>query len=332
MTAYGFPTILQYSRLNSAITDLKSQSEEARVEIVTGQKANLKNALAGDIGDAQLLRKAINDIAVYQLSANRALGRATFAQAALEDAATDATALGADLSSALGFEDEARIAQAGAQAAQDLRGAFASFNQRYEGRALFGGDAVDQTPLADADNLLNDIRTLYAASPDIIAFDAALDSYFNDPAGGFMTNIYQGGDGDAPRAEVSEGEIVAYSAKVDEAPIRSLLRNLAVAAVAAESPTAPLREAALNESANGLLAAETDLVSIRARIGVAESTIQNSLDRLNAEETVLSASYNEMIGVDQFEVASRLQQLETQLQTSFILTARISQLSLANFI
>jgi predicted nucleic acid-binding Zn-ribbon protein len=60
MASYGFPTLLQYSRLNSAIGDIKQRSEQTRVELVTGRIADLNAELAGSIGDAQLLRKAID--------------------------------------------------------------------------------------------------------------------------------------------------------------------------------------------------------------------------------------------------------------------------------
>lgn len=332
MNSYGFPNLLQYTRLNGAVANLKMQSEQARIEVVTGRKADLKIALGSDIGNVQLMQKAIDDLAGFRQSATNGLGRAAVTQLSLGRAAEEAATLGADLLSALGVEDESGVTLAGVRAKLDLESAIAGFNERYEGRALFSGDAVDQTPLADTETLLTDIRGIYAGAADATQFEIDLDFYFNDPAGGFATGIYQGGAGDAPSVEISDGDLVAYSAKADEPAVRDLFRSLATIVVAAEVSPSPDRTQILSNAGEGIIEAGIGLTEIRSRVGAAEGRMQAALDRLNAEEPILTAAFNEKTSVDSFETASRLQQLEAQLQTSFVLTARISQLSLANFI
>jgi flagellar hook-associated protein 3 FlgL len=54
--------------------------------------------------------------------------------------------------------------------------------------------------------------------------------------------------------------------------------------------------------------------------------------RLDAEYTALGETYNERTARDPYEAATLLQQLESQLQASYLLTARISRLTLANYI
>ncbi len=332
MTSYGFPTLLQYSRLNASVADIKQRSETARIEVVTGRIADLNTELAGSIGDAQLLRKAIDDIANTQTAINRSLGRAQASQLSLTRAVDGVTELGGNLLSAIGRNDQNAINISGTQAQLQLDAAMTALNQRYEGRALFSGDAVQQNPLASSEALLTDVRTIFSGAADAAQLETDLDAYFNDPAGGFETNIYLGGAGNAARTEISDGELVDYSAKADEQPIRDLLRSLSTLVVAQEQTGFVDRNAALTSAATGLIDANNDIAEVRSRIGAVEERMVLAQTRLDAESTALGETYNSRTARDPYEAATLLKQLESQLEASYILTARISQLSLANYI
>lgn len=332
MSSYGFPTYLQYSRLSSSVADIKARTDLARTELVTGRIADMKSALGVNVGDAQLLRKAIDDIESTQSSISRALGRTQTAQIALNRASDTVVELSANLLSAVGQNDENAIGIGATQARLQLEGAISAFNSRFEGRSLFAGDAVSSPALADADVLLNDVRTIFAGATDQASLNAALDAYFDDPAGGFMTNVYTGGAGDAPRTEIADGELLNYSARADEQPVRDLLRNLAVFVVAHEETAFADRSAVLAQTGEGLASAVNGITEIRSRIGAAEERMTSTQARLETEFAALSATYNERTAVDPYEAATRLQQLESQLEASYVVTSRITQLTLANFL
>lgn len=332
MSGYGFPTLLQYSRLTASAADLKTRAEQARTEMVTGRIADLKVELGSTIGDVHLLGKAISDVRSRQDAAARALGRAQSSQIALNLATDGVETLGADLFGAVGQNNEPSINIAGTQARLQLDAAVSAFNTRYEGRSLFAGDASNQPTLASADTLLTDVRAIFAGAADNAQLQADLDAYFNDPAGGFATNIYTGGAGEAARTEIADGELVSYSAKADEQGVRDLLRNLAVVVVADEQTGFVDRNQALSTAAGGLIQSSSDIVAIRARIGAAEERIAAADDRLEAEATAYSLTYNEHTARDPYEAATRLEQIESQLQASYIVTSRISLLSLANYL
>ncbi len=332
MTLTGFPNALQFSRLNSAISNLKTLSEEARVELVTQRPADMKTALGASIGDVQLLRKSIDDIGAFAIATNRALGRAATAQLALNSANANTAQISVEVLDAVGTSNEVSVGLAGDDARRQLEVAIAALNKRFEGRALFAGDAVDQSPIADADTLLTDIDAIYAAAADATQLATDLDFYFNDPTGGFATNIYQGGAGEAPRVEVGEGEVIAYSAKADEAAARDLLRSLSTIVVASGKGPSVDRDTTLKAAAVKLVEAGNGITNIQARIGGAEGRMQLALTTLDAENTALGLAYNERVSRDPYEAAARLQQLESQLESAFILSARVSQLTLVNFL
>ncbi|MFC2953662.1 flagellin [Marinicaulis aureus] len=332
MSGYGFPTLLQYSRLTSTAADLKSRAEQARTEMVTGRIANLKTELGGTIGDVHLLNKAIGDVTARQDAATRALGRTQASQSALTLAGDGIVTIGADLLSAVGQSHEPSINIAGTKAKLQLDAAVSAFNTRYEGRSLFSGDASNLPALADAETLLTDVRAIFAGAADNAQLQTDLDAYFNDPAGGFETTIYTGGSGNAARTEIADGELVDYSAKADEQAVRDLLRHLATVVVADEQTGFVDRSAALSTAAGGLIQADSDITAIRARIGASEERIAAAQTRLEAEKTAYSITYNEHTARDPYEAATLLQQIESQLEASYIMTSRISLLSLTNYL
>jgi flagellar hook-associated protein 3 FlgL len=332
MADYGFPTLLQYSRLATSNATLKARADRARTELVTGRIADLKTELGAKIGDAHLLKKTLDDVRARQDAATRALGRAQSAQIALNRATDGVETLGANVLDAVGQRNEASISIAATQAGLQLEAAISAFNTRYEGRSLFAGDGANQAALAGSEALLTDVRAIFAGAADNAQLQADLDAYFNDPAGGFATTIYTGGAGDAARTEISDGELVNYSAKADEQPVRDLLRHLATVVVAAENTGFADREAALARAGEGLIEASGDVIGIRARIGASEERIAAADERLEAEATALGLTYNQQTARDPYEAAALLQQIEAQLESSYLVTSRIANLSLANYL
>jgi flagellar hook-associated protein 3 FlgL len=253
-------------------------------------------------------------------------------QLALTNATEGLESIGAGLLDAIGQNNEPSIAINAEKAELQLEAAISAFNTRYEGRGLFSGDATNQPALADAETLLNDVRAIFTGAADNAQLQTDLDAYFNAPGGGFETNIYTGGAGNAARTEIADGELVDYSAKADEQPVRDLLRNLAAAVVANEQTGFAGREEALSTAAGGLIQSANDIVGVRARIGAAEERIAAADERLEAEATALSATYNEHTARDPEEAATRLKQYEAQLDAAYLMTSRISLLSLSNYL
>lgn len=332
MATIGVPTLLSAQRLLDTTASLRRQADVARTELTTGRRVDLPAALGPDIGAAFALRATIDAIGLRRQGLDIAAAASGITQRALaalgeggRDVATNALAANAR-------GDNAALATAAVEARAKLADAVGSLNTRFAGQALFAGDATDQDALVGAGKLLADVSALYAAAPDAAAFNAALDAYFDDPAGGFQTEVYAGGAGSAPSVELAPGERVAVNARADERPIRDLVRGLSIIAVAGAAPASGLREGALFAASSATLDGVDGLIARRAEIGVAEQRIAQTLSLLEAEEATLTEAYNAKTARDPFEAAVRLQALETQLGAALTLTARISQLTLTNFL
>ncbi|MCA8889321.1 MAG: hypothetical protein KDA46_10855 [Parvularculaceae bacterium] len=332
MSVYGVPTYLSHLRLASATGQLRQQAETARSEVVTGRKADLAKTLGHAAGEAHLLGKAIGDLSSYRSAISRADLRTGAVQSVLTDLRSSVSGLGADMSAALARHDEAAIATNAVVARSDLETAFSRLNVRVEGLSVFAGDAADGPALGNVVMLVADIAALYGAASSPAQFETDLDFYFNDPAGGFATNIYLGGAGALSGIEIDNGEVIVGAAKADEQPVKDLLRGLAVASVAGSAPATAMRDSVLAAASKRLFEASDSLVEVQTRIGLEQQRAGKASDRHDAEEPALTAAYNALTARDPYEAASFLQSLEAQIDAAYVLTSRLSQLTLTNYL
>ncbi|WP_245541137.1 flagellin [Yoonia vestfoldensis] len=233
-----------------------------------------------------------------------------------------------DSSTSAQVDDSARLA----------KGAFdtivSALNTRLADRALLSGRAVDATPLLAADAILADLQAAIGADRSVAGISAAVTAWFDDPAGGFATTGYMGDNGATLKRQVSEDQRIDVSARADDPAIRETLKAVALAAVAADLPglggEAKLR---LVQTSGALLfEAASQIVAMQSRIGSAQAVLAETQTEMTAQETGLQMAVNDLISVDPFDTATRLQSVQLQLETHYSVVGRLSQLSLLRFI
>ena len=209
-----------------------------------------------------------------------------------------------------------------------------ALNTKVADRALLSGSSVDTAPLATADVMLADLQTAIGGATDPATIIATVETWFNDPAGGFATIGYQGDTGAPLTRRVTEDQSITIDARADDPAIRQVLQAAALAALADSLPG--LDRAAkvdlLTDAGAQLFGSATGLVGVQARIGFAEDGVARAQTETGAQQTTLRQVANDLSLADPFETASRLQAQQTQLETFFSLTARLSQLSLLRYI
>lgn len=170
---------------------------------------------------------------------------------------------------------------------------------------------------------------------DPISIETALDTYFNDPAGGFAQDIYRGGDGDAPPSFLADGSRIEFSIKADDLALRDTLRGLAVMATAQSTGfdiTGSEFSAVFTGGTSVLGKGTGAVIKLEGNLGIYAGLLENANTQQSAERLVLGQALNAVIGRDQYEAAAELKQLEIQLEASYLITARLANLSLTNFI
>jgi flagellar hook-associated protein 3 FlgL len=206
-------------------------------------------------------------------------------------------------------------------------------NTRVADRALFGGTEVDTASLANADDMMASIQLAIGGATSQAAISTAVDTWFDDPAGGFATMGYQGDTGAIVQKRLSENTTLAIDVRADDPAIKSTLKSAALAAVTHEMSGLDVgtRSGLLQEAGIGLFSATSGLIAVQARVGFAEESVSRAQTEMSAQMTALEIAKNDQISADPFDTASRLQAMQLQLETHYAVTARLSQLSLLSY-
>lgn len=330
----GFPAQPRYDQMSRLVRALRGDADTARTEAVTGRLADPAGAHRGQIAELLGIERALATVSQYGEILDLAEARAATIQGALgtlRDLAVDLHSNGLTALSANGGVAAGTVSTAARHA---LTTAVSALNVSFGGRGLFAGNGAGLA-IASAEAVFATTMTVVQAGPTGGAAYANLTVEFTLAGGSFDTSLYTGGTGDAPASEVAEGERIAFAPRADAAPVRSLLRDIAALAAAYDPASTLPAEERRNLAANavaGLLNGIDDLAAMSARVGVSEERMSALRARHEASGTALTAVYNKLAGRDQYEAAAQLTQLEAQLQTSYITTARIANLSLAAFL
>lgn len=303
-------------------------------ELATGQKADMRQVLAGNHGYISQIERTLSALTGFTLATQEAEQFMDGIQYVLDGAQEKAGKLGADLISASNSVVGLVASNPSQNAETELRSVMGLLNTQSAGRSLFAGVATDAPPLATTDALLADLRTAMTGAGSVSAMLAAADTWF-DTGGGFETLIYQGSATALAPFQLSDQETVQLDVRADDPAIREVLKHFAVAALA-EDPALGLTPAEKAEmfstTGAGLLVGQSALTALRTGIGFSQARVDEIATRNAATQTGLEMSRNALLSVDPFETATKLEDVQFQLQSLYAVTVKSSQLSLVNFL
>lgn len=335
MLLSSFPDLLSFQRNTRMTGQIKARLELVSGEAVTGRRSDVTEAANGDVGGLHLMQKALDDIEqdgrINSITGSR-LGLMRTSLTSVREAIGDLSAEGFI---ATYTDNEFNISTLATQADVRLRSAMSLLNISHGTRKLFAGDATDQTALVETDTLLTDVRAIMTATSDPADVQIALDTYFNDPTGGFYTNIYKGGDANVAPSFLADGTKVEFGIRADNQALRDTLRGLAVMAVAQGSghPTTSAEfKNIFIQGTESLSKGTSNIIKLESQIGIHENLIETMNSQQADERLSLSIAVNSITGRDQYDAATELKQLEAQLEASYLLTSRLSNLNLTNFL
>jgi flagellar hook-associated protein 3 FlgL len=320
----SLPVTLHSRSLSETIVNIRDRLDTTSQEAVTGQYSDLTAHLSGRIGHAMLGQKALDDVQNERMQLTLKENRLDIIQNTLTRIDDSIQNLGVRMKAALGTGEHGTRETVVLDAKAALRQTLSVLNTRHGERYLFAGDATSTKPFGDIETFLSDVRSIAASATDAADFEVQLDAYFNTPGSGWQANVYSGTATSSDPAGVTG---------MDPA-ITKIMASLAVLNLSGSDESLPLLDGnsdVIQTATDRIVSGQADLTTIRADRGNMQSQIAKDKDTLNFEETVLTQSLNQLMARDQYEAASELKLLETSLEASYTLTARLSNLSLLNF-
>lgn len=291
----------------------RSGGDHAPVAAVERSLTLLKSQRSHDAETGQMLAQM-----------QRALSRAQ------EESVTVANA--AFAAAASGQRDQLGLAAGQGRAA--IEGVVSALNMSIGGRTLFSGAATDTLALLPGEDLRALLMTRTAGETTADGVAAVLDDFF-DPGGEFGDLVYQGSEVSAGPFRLGAGETATHDITAEDPAVRETLKGLSMAVLAEDGAISGDRAeaAALAQRAGEtLLSAQAALVQTRGGLGDLESRLDAAVARAEAEIGALEGARTDLVGVEPFEAATKLEASRQQLEMMHVLTARLSRLSLTEFL
>lgn len=335
MTLIGLGDMAQTFMLRRMTTGMKQDAGIAAQELTTGRSMDVSQKLQGEFSGLAGVEAALSRLQGYRVATDTAALTTSAMQGVLGTIDDITSGIGASLIGATMLDNTRTFGSLVQDSAQRFGAVLAALNSRVGDQALFAGVAGDGPAMASADTILSALETHITATGATTATDieTAVTSWFQAPTG-FATVAYLGAAGRSAMA-ISAEDKADMSITATDPALRDTIKSLAIVAlidrgtVVADANTAV---SLAQQAGNSLLQNHSDRAVLAGRLGLTQARIDQAQTRNTAEGSALQIARSDLLSVDPYEAATRLQNAQNQLETLYSVTARLSRLSLVDFL
>ncbi len=335
MNVTSFGDMAQYLFLRNRSVDLNKQLDTLTQEMSTGIASNLPERLGGDLGFVADLERSISKLDSYQVAAQESALFTATAQGYMERINDNALDLGADILALNSTSNATTAEELSKQSMAFLRETINNLNGQISGRSLFSGTDTGTIPLESADTLMTALVAEVGALTDVDDIAQAVQDWFDDPAG-FDAVMYNGSTSSMSSVRIGPSEEVNFSLRADDEAFKQAMKSFALGGLASGdylSHLSPVEASDLiARTGQELMTTQTGLTDIQSDLGFIEARIEETQTRNSAALTTLGTTLNDLIQADPAETASRIDEVQFQLEALYTVTVRSSQLNLLNYL
>lgn len=339
------------------VARITAELNKASLELATGYRADVFKDLGMQSSQSMELRSRMDRADAY-VTSNILLGNK---MQLISDV------LGSAKSAAQGFLELAVLnldspgqtaSELQQQALTALQSMTSMLNTNYVGESLFYGIKTDATPLQSysevnletglsPEDVLDGIvgGTVTDAS-DAASKIAALDAVFSstntsDPNSNFESTFYNGspllddlGDPVARMsATVDDDRRVTYGIQANDPAITEIMKGLMmiVSMDVTSIDDSDAYKSWMQEAVNSVASGIDGLTAEQTRLGGQQANLEQTKTQQQDLIDLFTSQIIAFEGVDGYQAASRFSALEAQLEATYAVTARLSQLSFLNF-
>jgi flagellar hook-associated protein 3 FlgL len=338
---------LSFSKsLNSSNRRLQVALLDAQRQLTTGRYADVGLKIGGQISRNLTWRTEIADLTSTIERNSLVSSRAQVGQATLE-------AIKTQIGSLRDIAISGRSAQSGQSIAKaaggnTLNSLLELMNTSFAGDFIFAGRSPDVTPLSSYEGLSAQIafETAFQQefgfpknSPSAANIsqtqmqqflDGRFSALFDEPA---WSTDWSNADNGNLYTRVDAGTTLDLDANVNEVPFRQVLKAaVALHEFGGTAIQQGVFQLVADKSAENLAEGFDQIAEIQARIGHGQNTLELATNRLSAKKSLLETAIGKTENVSQYDAAAQVNNLMTQLESSYAVTGRISRLSLLSFL
>lgn len=336
------------------LTIKQSQNEmtKASLEATTGVYADMGVSLGGNISQSIDMTRDVSRLDSIAASNSTAAARMTATQSGLADMTSNSQTFLDQLVALQGNQDGSSIALSQTTATSTINSFVADANTMLNGQYIFAGTNTDVQPVTDqttaATAAIQSALTDYMAaqSPPVTAKSDLTADQMNDFISTKVEPMFLDDTSAAPNwsswssasdqnmtSRINNSEVVETSTNSNSSGMRYMALS---ATVAKALMGTDINKAALNEvtkSAINYARQGIDGMNAQAsQLGLSQSRVTKANDAINAQKDIINNRIVDLQGVDPYEASTKVNSLETQLQTAYTIVSKIQQLSLVNYL
>ena len=330
----SFGDLAQSFLLQRRGADLKAEMSRLNQELVTGQVSDVKAVLAGNTSYLAGIERDLNTLQGYRTATNEAAAFTEAMQTALGRIQNVGTGLSQDILTVAQNGPEPVLDQLSRDARTQLESIVSALNTFVGGRAVFGGTDTGTSPMADVETIMTDIRAAVSGTTSVDDLLTAVDTWFADPAG-YTSVAYTGSSTPLDPLRIGVDETVNVRLTANDQALKDVIKGVATAALVDDltlTLSVEQKREILSRSGTELLGFQDGLTAIRAETGAAQERIDAIATRNSIQSTSLEYAKGALLEADPYETATKLEEVQFQLQSLYTITARMSELSLVNYI
>jgi len=314
---------------------LKTTANRLGHELTTGRTSDAAKRFSGDFTVISGLETSLKSLRAYQSATKEAAHFTASMQTALGVVQDQTTEAISTFLLTRNTADQTQVHSTAADVRQRFDAVVSALNTQVGGRSLFAGAATDGPAIASPVSILADLQVAIAGQTTAAGVRAAVDNWFDAPGGGFETAGYLGSATPLSPFKISAGQYAEIPLTAADVTMRDTLKNLALAALVSEGALAadlPEQALLLQIAGDRLLSVGDKQTEIRANLGISEAQIETVSVQTASEISALEIVKSELLSVDPYQAASELEAVQTQLETLYALTSRMSRLNLVDFL
>ena len=349
MTSTVFSTTGAYTMLQTSVDRVRAQLAKAQTELGSGKPSDYGLTLGANTGVLVSLQQ--------QQSALQAIQQTNgVAQSRLD---TTSTVLGSILDSAQSFlqsvvqNNPSAVSPATLQ--QQARDGLASLRQALNtvvgGQAIFGGLNTDVTVMAQdpsasgsaADNAFQSAFTgafgMTSTDPNTANLDATqVDEFLQGSFQQLFTPAawnasWSSANDTALSSRIGLTRTITSSISANEQSIVTLAKAYSTIIDMPLGSMNPMAASAVIDSAARSASDAVDgLTALQARVGTMQADLTASNQAISVQIDTLTAGVENLSPIDPYATASKVTELQTQLQSAYSITAQLQKLSLGQYL
>ncbi|GHC64481.1 flagellar hook-associated family protein [Limoniibacter endophyticus] len=332
---------LRYS-LSRMQKDLVQNQQEATL----GRHADVGLALGASTGQAVSLRRDTDRLNSLLNANSQATNRLEATQASLTVAQEASTKFLTTLTAATGGNVHRSVLAA--EAKSTLAQLTDALNTSINGQFIFAGINTDAKPVADFNDpnsqarqafetafetrfgfAMDDPQVATIPAEDIVSFvDTEVNELFMGD--GWGEHVSSASD-QLISARISLNETADVSVSANEDAIRQMMMGVVTITLLADTPlSTDAMKAVTDRSLEQFGGVVGEIGQLQSRTGIIQNRVNSASTRVESQVQVFQAMTLDLESVDPYEAATKVNDLLTQIDVAYALTARIQNLSLLN--